>query len=856
MKQKRNKRLALLVASIICAVCAVAGVGALQRSRGHHLEITVTDSAGEKQLIYSETKREYHPVKIDGKGLTLEIARAASKSTSANVRLEQEGRTVLEKEISITRGKASLKLDGCAEGEYDLNITVQEKEGLHAYVSTAQAFYGMAAAEGEAGRVVTQLSDLTLGEEQLGGQQFTVTSPFVWETKGYSFTTEGPIYFVSDTKGMMEIDNESEGDIASGNIFCETPEWDYQISILFGNFKETAYYYINAEQINNRKIDNKTLVIDAPQKAQRLLEGNVMQLPGQVEKLEFKGEYKLLAFTLEKLVDLKFSGSVDVNKKIVVETADAGTLAVDTSGNQVDLSAKIRIEAPQAKIVWEGESAPDEAYVEQYMNIVSFNGEPQNPYIGGTGSCRLKKAVVAGHKAKLQGSYAVITDSYNHPVSMEDAKIKTELEGEGTCTLEEHEGEYYLVVADAGRDTRGYKVYVDDLEHTLPVIWLTTKRGKDVTSKEEYISGRFSIDYNGNGDYGAVENAPIHIRGRGNSTWLLDKKPYKIKFKSKTSLFGLTKAKKWVLLANQLDRTLVRNTVAFSMAGKLDNILFVPSSYPVDVFLNGEYQGVYTLSEQIEVKEGRIEGERDSTEVDTDYLLEIGGDGRNKFGTELCRSVEIKSPGEDVLMLDQLDYVNDYVLRADEAVRNLEGYDEYIDIASLIDWFLLNEFAYNVDGTFRRSDYLLKKKGGKIYMAAPWDFDYAFGNFSMDSENYQEWICNGNAVTDAYKGKYIRENWLQYLLKDPSFTSRLKARWEEVGKDMYDAAMSTIDENVELMGNSVDENFTRWDNLFGTKLQYEKRATLELSSYEAHVEYLRDFIEKRYQWMDETIGKM
>lgn len=856
MKAKINKRIKILIVSIICALCVVVGLGIIYWNLGNHLEITIINENKEKDIVYNETKNVYRLMEVKTESQTIQIVNGDKKSSSVMVKLEQDGKTVWEKEVPMKKGKASLELNDCEAGEYDLDITIQSDDGIHGYVSTAQAFYDLAVQDGKAGRTVTQMKDLTLTEQETGGQEFTVTSPFVWETKGYSFTTEKDIYFTSETEGRMEICNESEQDIVTGDIYCDTPKWNYQITNIFGNFKENKYYYINAEKVNNCKVDNTTFVIDSREKAVNLLLDGVIQLPEQVTNLQFSGEYTLPKITVDRLVNLKVSGNVDMKKFFTINTAERGELVLDTSENETDLSAKIRIEAPKVEVTWNGAQVPDDTYAEQYMNVVSYNGTQQNPYVGGTGSSRLTGATVAGHKAKLRGNYAVITDSYNDPVSMEDAQIKTELEGEGECSLEEHEGEYYLIVTDAAQDLRGYKVEIDYVEHTLPVIYLTTGSGKEITSKEEYVSGTFTIDYNGNGEYEAVENVPINIRGRGNSTWKLDKKPYKVKFESKTSLFGLTKAKKWVLLANQLDRTLVRNTVAFAVAEKLDNMLFAPSSHPVDVFLNGEYQGVYTLSEQIEVNEGRIEGEEDSLELDTDYLMEIGGDGRNKFGTDLCRSVEVRNPDEDVLMLDQLNYLNDYVLKADEAVKNLDGYEEYIDIPSLIDWFLLNEFSYNVDGTFRRSDYLLKKKGGKIYMAAPWDFDYAFGNFSLDSENYEEWICNGNTVTDSYDGKYIKENWMQYLLKDPAFQKQLKDRWEEIGQTMYDTAMSTIDNNVKLMGNSVDENFVRWENLFGTRLQYEKRVTLNLTTYSDHIEYLQNFIEKRYQWMDETIGKM
>ena len=98
----------------------------------------------------------------------------------------------------------------------------------------------------------------------------------------------------------------------------------------------------------------------------------------------------------------------------------------------------------------------------------------------------------------------------------------------------------------------------------------------------------------------------------------------------------------------------------------------------------------------------------------------------------------------------------------------------------MIDWFILNEFSYNIDGTFRRSDFIMKKKGGKLYMATYWVYDYAFGKFWRDSFGFDEWICFGNENTKD--DNYIWDNWMRYLLTDDKFKTQLKSRWEQVGE--------------------------------------------------------------------------
>ena len=110
------------------------------------------------------------------------------------------------------------------------------------------------------------------------------------------------------------------------------------------------------------------------------------------------------------------------------------------------------------------------------------------------------------------------------------------------------------------------------------------------------------------------ETTEMKIRVRGNSTSAPDKKPYKLKFNKAQSLFGLKAAKDWVLLSNYFDKSNIRNYLAYDLANKLDNLNYQPSSIFVDVYINNEYLGLYTLSEQVEANRGRVDIEDDFNE--------------------------------------------------------------------------------------------------------------------------------------------------------------------------------------------------------------------------------------------------
>lgn len=555
-----------------------------------------------------------------------------------------------------------------------------------------------------------------------------------------------------------------------------------------------------------------------------------------IKKLTIVGDYQI--------------GVVYVDRPITIEMI--GSSDVEYQGKDVDL-------------IWSGDSAPSIELIERYMTVNTYNGEDVDKNIGGAGVNYFISGTINLSKDRatamvVDGNYIDIYTSYIDNIEPSGANFTYELSGEGKATITQDNNNYYCIVTDANSETRTYKLNFIEKEYNLPVIYIETENSQPIESKENTVPGRFSIDYNGNEEYLDITDVSMNIRGRGHSSWKLKKKPYKIKFDKKQSLFGLTEAKEWVLQANHADKSLIRNKLAADMGNILDNVLFTPHSYVVDVFVNGEYMGVYTLTEQIEVKNGRIEGEKDSAEVDTDYLLELGGEGeKTSFGSSIFNGrltlyAEIKNPDSDVLTKDQFEFIKDYVTTADNAIIELNGYEEYIDIDSVIDWFILNEFSYNIDGTFRRSDFIMKKKGGKLYMATYWDYDYAFGNFWRDSFGFDEWICFGNENTKD--DNYIWDNWMRYLLTDDKFKTQLKSRWEQVGESLYSEAMATINDASANVSLSAEENFTKWTGVLGHKTQYENSKVYKISTYEGQLQYLRDFIDKRYKWMDKTINGM
>ncbi len=886
----KNKKIILITISIIIAVAAIItgvlfGVFRDEKKQPEPKRILVKICYEDKKdyVIYdsvSNPEVKISPISYEvlkGGSLYIENTLEAEKNDILNIKayIEKNNQTLTEISLDLVNAEThSIKtlLNNIDEGNYNMYLTFEKADSTEYYVNSEESFkqaikkideesfeetkFDEAKSEEVKydeekleqikfkNNIINMLADIKLSATE--NKYFIISSPFVWNTNGHKFITENNILFKevqesiddetesndkapedtvsekSDVVKTMTINNLTSEDISAGKIFCNTPNWNYVINKTFGNFAEEKYFYINAAKVNDKTVDNSKIYIDTQEKLDLVLRD---------KKFNISDETKIVSL----------SGDIHIQTK-----------------------SDVVINEPDLEILWEGTYAFNETDAQKYLNVKSYNGTVQSAYIGGLGESYFTEGTISGLELEKNGNFLTVNTGYADQFNIKKAKVKATLSNGGTGELKKDEaGNYYYIVTDEKGKTYGYKVNVESKRYNLPVIYITTEGGKKIDSKEEYVPGNFTIDYNGyagSGGFSTVENSAMEIRGRGNSTWILDKKPYKVKFESKTSLFGLKKSKEWVLLANHVDCSLMRNTVTMSMASALDNMLFVPHSYLVDVFVNGQYVGVYSLSEQIEIKGGRIEGEKDSTEIDTDYLLEWGGNkkttsfGTNVFATYINGYVTVEEPDEKVLTYEQYKYIKNYLMETDEAIR-AGNYEEYIDVDSFVDFFILNELSYNADGTMRRSNFILKKKGGKLYYAAPWDYDYAYENLYV-GKYYKKWLCEGTPTTDAYKeGKYIKENWLSLLLQDEKFKAKVKARWNEVKGEIYDNAMTSIETNREAVAPSAAENFQKWE-ILGKKIGAQNRDIAEkLDTYDKHVNFLKEFIINRYNWMDKEISK-
>lgn len=372
----------------------------------------------------------------------------------------------------------------------------------------------------------------------------------------------------------------------------------------------------------------------------------------------------------------------------------------------------------------------------------------------------------------------------------------------------------------------------------------------------------------------------VQIKGRGNSTWQLDKKPFQLSFESKVSLFGNGAAnKKWVLLANHADRTLLRNQVAYNWAkSALSGIPFTTSTQPVELYINGDYQGVYLIVEQTEVNPGRVDitlPTEETTDINNigflaeldnlaesngtpqeDYYVKVGGDLNQYFTIKngvYTPDTALDANGDPTdtttsggnntnkTAIAIGNYLNEVSLAMQSGDQT--AIESYVDMNSLVDMFILQEFAKNCD-VGGSSFYMSKDVGGKLTFNPPWDFDRGFGNDTR-----------GLDPTGLYSADANNDNvnkWFVSLWKQTWFQELVSTRWtalrNNAATDPKTTTLANIDNYASTQEASVNRNFNEWNVLNTNTGIYGEVPTP--GTYANGVDTMKDWITKRVAFLD------
>ena len=414
----------------------------------------------------------------------------------------------------------------------------------------------------------------------------------------------------------------------------------------------------------------------------------------------------------------------------------------------------------------------------------------------------------------------------------------------------------------------------------LATVHLDTNEGSAILSRTTYLEGRLTIvpgDSSAPCGTAAVTQALLKARGRGNSTWNFAKKPYSFTLDKKADLCGMGSSKKWALLANHFDRSLLRTGVAMDIGRDLTNLAWTPKQVPVDFYLNGRYQGSYSLIERVGIATNRVDitalkntpsGVNDAPpQVTGGYLLEWdfrrSADHNVQVGPGGIRGwVGISEPEDEAdgsgITPAQVSWIDDYLDTVDDVLFSPgfadpdTGWRQYIDEASAVDYYIAHEVTKPLDAVFWTSVNMYKTRDtdpapgdqGKLFMGPMWDYDISMGDYvsAGDKVRTDTWLLRYSLGPGIGQSEV---NWYNRLMEDPTFVAAVEARWAVVEP----ALRATVDDYLPaqraLITRSAEANFATWD----VTEQIWARQVVK-GSWPAEVDYLQGWLQQRLTWLD------
>jgi len=360
--------------------------------------------------------------------------------------------------------------------------------------------------------------------------------------------------------------------------------------------------------------------------------------------------------------------------------------------------------------------------------------------------------------------------------------------------------------------------------------------GEAIVSRDDYIPATYDLNCKGEV---LIKTAGGQIRGRGNSSWWnTPKKSFRVKFTEAQAMMKRYSNKDWCLLANAFDASMLHNDFTFWW-GRQCRFSFTPYTDFVDVYLNGEYNGLYMIIDHLETAKHR---------VNKDVLLEIDGRVEEKdvsFNTAHLGPIVIRDPGSVTKDSKEYKKIVEYVSRADDALYSNDwkdpnkGYRKYFDMDALVDWYLVNEISKNNDACFFTSCFMNFSFDGKLEMGPLWDYDGAYGNTTYNNNFDPEGLWIG-----THASWYIR------LMEDPYFVDCVKKRLREFynnRQDYYDY----IDKRAEFLQPYVLADDEKWHFIANPDIWNKPWC---FSTYQAYVDRLKSWLEIRYNWLINYFG--
>ena len=445
------------------------------------------------------------------------------------------------------------------------------------------------------------------------------------------------------------------------------------------------------------------------------------------------------------------------------------------------------------------------------------------------------------------------------------------------------------------------KISLDVMQGSnLPSMYIITESGslktihKDKKLKEKGSMILFDADgtcvYNGN---------LKHIKMRGNSSVRYQKKNYAIKLEEGSGLLGMGKAKKWVLLGNYLDKSLIRNQMVFDMA-RYAGMTYTPDCRQTAVYINHEYMGLYLLTEKIEIDDDRVDIrdlEKETEQMNGDdpetypafgnqyanpgslkgfripnepeditggYIIEYDHDLHqyatepSVFITDRCMTVIVHSP--EYCSEAQIRYISGLMKGFENAIFAKDGHDpetgkhysEFADFDSLVNKYLINEISKNYDSNMA-SEYFYKPDDSmseKVYAGPVWDMDNTFGIYARPGK---EALLKPTGMLASRRGAL--HYWWPELYRQPDFYQAVLKRYYEtfvpvleilLGQRGENDTLKSIDTYAAAIEKSAEMEYVRYPYLKGKRYQIQTGSNLK-----DNADYLKQYISRRMKYLSE-----
>lgn len=391
---------------------------------------------------------------------------------------------------------------------------------------------------------------------------------------------------------------------------------------------------------------------------------------------------------------------------------------------------------------------------------------------------------------------------------------------------------------------------------TLPVLYINTDGYQDIVSKKDYIHANWWLDNMGVDDYESIGSAQeplgMLIKGRGNYTWsAYAKKSFRLKLDEKQRLLGMHSNRHFCLMSHADDfLAYLKNTMGFELSRRI-GLHYTPAQEPVEIVLNGQYIGLYFLTEKIRVNKHRVDieeqmdNETDPYKITGGWLLEIdnGHEDNTQYfheqpETNIWLAVTPQSP--EILSKEQTAYIRNYIQLANDAIyaedKNSTEWEKYIDIDTLAMYYIVGEIMDDLE-YFSGSCYMYKRRGDstKLIFGPVWDFGSAFQRWAI----YQDTQFN-RFIYD--KPTPFISHWITEIIKYPHFQQVLRQHWQSFYRQGFNGLDigQYMDDFINKIRPAFDCDVERWPKYWNNI----DRQKTEFSN----------FIHRKIEWLDSQWG--